>query len=367
MNAYITELGGADKKWMILGLWTIAAAITRPFSGKMADNISRKSVLYIGVIISIVVSFSYPMFLSVTGFLVLRFIHGFSTGFQPTGATALIADVIPQGKRGEAMGIFGITITLGFSSGLALGSVVRKAFEMEGLFITCGVLGTLSILLIFFIKEDKQAVKQHAIDSGNTTLRSKIIPKRDEVMGKEVMQPSIVMYLYASMTGLYFLLVPDYSAFLGMENKGLFFAVNVIIVIVTRFVAGKYVDKYGARRNLYFGLTVLLFSCFITGSTTTQTTFLLSSLIFGFGTAMISPAIMAWTADLSNPEYKGRGMGTMFIFLELGFLTGNFLGQQIYQNESDNFFRTFAFGAGLCALALTYLIFTGYRDKSRIK
>ena len=34
MNEYLTDLGGADKKWMILGLWTFAAALARPFSGK---------------------------------------------------------------------------------------------------------------------------------------------------------------------------------------------------------------------------------------------------------------------------------------------------------------------------------------------
>ena len=36
LNDYITSLGGADEKWLILGLWTLAAAIARPFSGKIA-------------------------------------------------------------------------------------------------------------------------------------------------------------------------------------------------------------------------------------------------------------------------------------------------------------------------------------------
>src|SRR5690606_3869667 len=113
------------------------------------------SVMFFGVIVSVIISFLYPLFLTVTGFLFLRFLHGFSTGFHPTGATALIADVIPKGKRGEAMGIFGVTITLGFSTGQALGSTVRSAGGMEGLFYTCGILGAISILLILFIKENK--------------------------------------------------------------------------------------------------------------------------------------------------------------------------------------------------------------------
>ncbi|OIQ36490.1 MAG: hypothetical protein BM555_02580 [Crocinitomix sp. MedPE-SWsnd] len=358
MNEYITTLGGEDYKWMILGLWTVAAAITRPFSGKIADNISRKSVMYIGVIISVIVSFSYPFFMNVAGFLFLRFLHGFSTGFQPTGATALIADVIPEGKRGEAMGIFGITITIGFSLGQALGSTVKAAFEMEGLFITCGVLGLISILLITGIKENKKLVKQNAIDKGYHSLYNKVIPKRDEIVGKEVLQPSVIMFLSANVAGVYFLLVPDFSQHLGIENKGMFFLVNVLIVVFTRFIAGRFVDLWGARRNLYVSLSVLVIGCLVTGSAQSESHFLLSSLVYGFGAAIGSPAIMAWTADIANPVFKGRGMGTMFIALELGFLSGNFFGQMIYDNNPNNFFNAFLFAAVLGALGVIYLILT---------
>ena len=367
MNSYLTDLGGEDQKWLILGLWTIAAALTRPFSGKIADNISRKSVMIIGVVISVLVSFSYPWFLSITGFLFLRFLHGFSTGFHPTGATALIADVIPQGKRGEAMGIFGVTITIGFSLGQALGSTVRAAFEMEGLFMTCGILGALSVLLILPIKENKETVRQNAKEKGYVSLKSKVIPKWDEVIAPEVVQPSVIMFLSAGVAGLYFMMVPDFSTHLGIANKGLFFMVNVGIVVVTRFISGRFVDLWGARKNLYISLSVLIVGCLVTGSATTQSHFLISSLIYGFGAAIGSPAIMAWTADLANPKYKGRGMATMFIALETGFLMGNYIAQVVYNNKPENFFYAFFAGAILSALGLTYLILTRRRPATVYK
>jgi MFS family permease len=367
MNSYITELGGADKKWMILGFWTIAAAITRPFSGKIADNVSRKSVMFIGVIISVIISFSYPLFTTVAGFLLLRFLHGFSSGFHPTGAMALVADIIPQGKRGEAMGIMGVMITLGFSGGQGLGSIVRNAFDMNGLFYTCGILSALSILLIFVVKENKETVKANAAEKGYVKLRDKIIPKRDEIIGPEVIQPSIIMFLSANVAGLYFMMVPDFSEHLGIENKGLFFLVNVVIVVVTRFVAGRFVDLWGARKNLYVSLSVLIIGCVVTGTATTPEHFLGSSLIYGFGAAIGSPAIMAWTADLSNPIYKGRGMATMFIALEVGFLCGNFLAQLIYDNDPNKFLDAFIAGACLSALGVIYLIFTRRKPASSFK
>ena len=363
MNAYITSLGGADYKWLILGLWTVAAALSRPFSGKIADNISRKSVMIIGVSVSVFIAFLYPFFLNVAGFLFLRFLHGFSTGFQPTGATALIADVIPQGKRGEAMGVLGVTITLGFSLGMALGGIVKDAFSMNGLFITCGILGAVSMILIFFIQEDKEKVERNAAEKGYASLWDKIIPKIDEIIAPEVIQPSAIIFISAAISGMYFLMVPDFSEHLKIENKGLFFFVNVGIVVITRFVAGKFVDRVGARKNLIVGMLILSIACLVTGSARSELHFLSSSLIFGLGSAVVSPAVMAWTADLSDPKYKGRGMATMFIFLEMGFLFGNFMAQMLYDNRPENFLLAFSFGSALAIAGLIYLFFT--RKKSR--
>jgi MFS family permease len=366
-NDYLASLGGADYKWLILGLWTLSAAITRPISGKIADNISRKSVMYIGVLISIAVAFTYPFLATVSGFLILRFLHGFSTGFHPTGVTALVADIIPKGKRGEAMGIFGITITLGFNLGVGMGSVVKSAFEMNGLFIVCGLLGIVSFLLIFTVEEDKEIVRQNAREKGYTSLWDKMIPKWDEVIGKEVVHPAVIMFLYASITGMYFLVVPDFSSYLGIQNKGLFFFLSLPIVIITRFVSGKFVDRIGAEKNIVAGLSVLILACLATGTAGSATHFLLSTFLFGFGTAIISPAIMAWTADMSNPVYKGRGMGTMFIMLELGFFFGNFYGQLFYDNKVENIQYAYYFAALIATLAVIYMLFVMRFTKSIYK
>ena len=42
LNDFITKLGAPDKKGLIITLFTISAAISRPFSGKIADLVGRK-------------------------------------------------------------------------------------------------------------------------------------------------------------------------------------------------------------------------------------------------------------------------------------------------------------------------------------
>lgn len=374
MNAYITELGGADKKWMILGLWTIAAAIARPFSGKIADNISRKSVMYFGIIVSVIISFSYPYFVTVTGFLLLRFLHGFSTGFHPTGATALIADVIPKGKRGEAMGIFGVTISVGFSAGQAIGSPVKLAFGVEGLFLGSALMGIFSFLMLFFIYEKKRgqdtgletpAKMQQPIEVKKDALWRRVIPRWNEIIAPEVIHPTTIMFLTAMISGIYMVIVPDISTELGMTNKGKFYLVNVLFTVVTRFTAGKLYDRFGARRNLNVGLSLMILATFLTGTAHSVEQFMFSGVIYGIAAGICSPALFAWTADLANPVFKGRGMSTMFIALELGLASGAYLTQVLYNNDSANIFALFVGAMTICGVGIIYLLTTKER-KSQV-
>ncbi len=364
MNAYLTGLGGADKKWMILGLWTIAAAIARPFSGKMADNISRKSVMYFGILVSIAICFIYPYFVSVTGFLMLRFLHGFSTGFHPTGATALIADVIPKGKRGEAMGIFGVTISVGFSAGQAVGSPIKLGFGVEGLFMAAALLGIFSFGILLFVKEKKGIV----LGSNKTEVQEKphrkwrdVIPRWNEILAPEVIHPTTIMFLTAMISGIYMVIVPDMSEWLKLENKGMFYLINVLFAVVTRFVAGRFYDRFGARRNLNVGLILMIVAVTLTGTSTTSEQFLFSGVIYGIAAGICSPALFAWTADLANPIFKGRGMSTMFIALELGLASGAYVTQVLYNNDFENIFALFMGAAVICGLGILYLLSTKQR------
>jgi MFS family permease len=59
-----------------------------------------KRVMVFGVAVCFFISLLYPFMTNVGGFLVLRFLHGISTGFTPTGTSAYVADIIPFSKRG---------------------------------------------------------------------------------------------------------------------------------------------------------------------------------------------------------------------------------------------------------------------------
>ena len=113
LPSYLSNLGGAEYKGLIIALFTLTAGLSRPFSGKLTDTIGRKPVLIIGGIVCVISGLFYPILTSVSGFLFLRLVHGFSTGFSPTAIAAYVSDIIPKNKLGEAMGIQGLCFSTG--------------------------------------------------------------------------------------------------------------------------------------------------------------------------------------------------------------------------------------------------------------
>lgn len=359
LNDYLTELGGANYKWMILGLWTVAAGIARPFSGKIADNFGRKKTLYIGIIISIIVSLAYPLFTTVTGFLFLRFMHGFSTGFQPTGATALVADVVPIHKRGEAMGIFSLMISVGFGLGNYLSSYTLLATSMNGLFFISAGMGLVALITVPFIEESNKT--ETKVNWHN------IIPKIDEIIAPEVFHPMVVMFLTAMVGGIFFLIVPDFSKHLGLINKGLFYGFTTGTTIFIRFFAGRAADRYGRVLNLYVGLSLMCIALLVSAMAANPSLFMTAGAIYGISTGIITPSLFAWTTDLANPKFKGRGMGTLFIALEFGIFAGTYCAQWVYQNNTNYFSRTFFMGALIVMSAIFYLSTRTFLTRGKLK
>ena len=65
---FLTKLGGADYKGLILSLFTLTAMVSRPFSGKLADKIGRIPVMIVGSVVCIGCSIIYPALTSIYGF-----------------------------------------------------------------------------------------------------------------------------------------------------------------------------------------------------------------------------------------------------------------------------------------------------------
>ena len=348
LNNYISILDGADKKGLIITLFTISAAISRPFSGKLADTIGRKKVIYLGIICSFLVLLIYPFSFSVFFFLTLRFLHGFSAGFAPTGATALLTDLIPEKSRGHAMGIWGTFISLGIGVGQTLGSWIYLSFGFTILFLIGALFSLIALILVFWIKET--LVNQQKFNFKLLRISWK------DVFEPNVLPAAFVMLLSAMCSGMIFVLTPDLSTYLGISNKGFFFGIYVIATILIRLLTSSLSDRIGREKTLLIGCFILVISMLLVGTSNSIVSYIFAAIIFGIATGITSPTMFAWTADLSHEDRRGVGAGTIFIALEFGIMFGALLTLVSYDSTKSTIFLTFLIGAMMATIACIYLI-----------
>ena len=349
LNGIISGLGGADKKGLIITVFTISAAISRPFSGKFADFIGRKKVIIVGFIMCSIIALSYSFAHSILFFLLLRFFHGFSVGFAPTGATALITDILPIEKRGSGMGVWGTFISLGIGIGQVAGTPIAHALGINGLFMISFLCVIFSLGLIYFVNETLNNTIPFQINQ--------LVVRKKDIIDTNVLPSAIVMFLTSMCSGVVFVLTPDISEYLGISNKGWFFFFYVLTTIIVRLFTGKLSDRIGRRQSLLIGVSLLIISMFVLSLATNIFVYTIASLIFGLATGVNSPSLFAWTADLSEASRRGVGAGTMFIALEVGIMTGSFLTLFVYKNTYQSASNSFIIGIVSSIIALFYLIY----------
>ena len=150
-------------------------------------------------------------------------------------------------------------------------------------------------------------------------------------------------------------LVPDLSEHIGMHNKGLFFSIATFSSLITRFVGGKISDKYGRIVVLKFSIILITIAQILLAFANTPLLLTTAAIVMGLGLGTFSPAIMAWTIDLSDNENRGKSIATVYIALEIGIGTGAFFSAWMYGNNPNNFYATFLILAALAFLAAIYL------------
>lgn len=211
---YLSSLGGAEHKGLIIALFTLTAGISRPFSGKLTDKWGRVPVMAIGSIVCFICGFLYPILTSVAGFFFLRLVHGFSTGFKPTATAAYIADIVPSNRWGEALGLHGLCFSLGSAIGPAIGSSIVYYSDINMLFYASSIFALLSIVIVMNMKEtlkDKQSFSPQLLRIGLS-----------DILERRAIPAGIVTLLSYTGYGVILTLIPDWSEYLGIKNKGLF-------------------------------------------------------------------------------------------------------------------------------------------------
>lgn len=136
------------------------------------------------------------------------------------------------------------------------------------------------------------------------------------------------MFITMSGIGIIIPVMPEYLGTFGVAGQALGFLIAAFSFSQFIFapLAGDLSDKHGRKKLIIVGLIITGISQIAFGLSTELWMLFASRFFSGLGAAFLVPPMMAFVADITTVEQRGRGMGLLGASMSLGFMIGPALG-----------------------------------------
>lgn len=342
----VLQLGGSKfSAGLVLGFLTYGSAFSAPFTGALADRLGRRRTLITVSLGLAGFAFIYAFVQAVWLLLAVVLLHGVLWSALLSASGAYVTEVMPESRRAEGIGYWGMASTLS----VAVAPTLGLALMDRGWLWVCASIGLLNLAMggiAWHMPEDRQ--RHHAGGSG--ALR--------EIFSREALEwrvtvLAVTLFLYSFGYGGVTSFVAIYAESQGIA-RGLWFAVFSAAVLASRPFSGRLADQLGHVRVFLpcIGLTVLAYALLAVGGS--RAVFVASALVFGLGFGSAYPIFAAFVMKHVDNARRAAAFGGILAALDTGIGSGSMtLGWVI---EHHGFRPAYALGAVLASLAIPYFL-----------
>jgi len=301
---YVTGPIGSDRAGagLAFGAFGVTALICRPFAGRLADMLGRRPLLIFGALACGLGMVLLPVVDSLPLVVIIRLLQGVAEASFFVAGFAMLADIAPPTRMGEALSYN----SLGLYLGIALGPVLAETLIDLGSFATAWygatALTVVSVIVVLFLPPTKPARAEGRIP----LIHRASIP--------------VALGFFASLAAMGGLLAFSslHSAQINLSNTSLGLFLYGGVVVVCRIAFAKVPDRLpvlplatGALLTMGCGLTLMAIAPNPIG-------FLTGTVITAVGISFSTPAFFSAIFATAHPSDRGAAAGTASAFMDLG-------------------------------------------------
>ncbi|MDF9447863.1 MFS transporter [Bacillus toyonensis] len=307
---FIKEIGGNESQvGLMMGMFTIAAVVIRPIIGGMLDQYGRRSFIIFGLILFGLTMYSYNLASTIVLLAVLRVIHGVTWAVSTTAVGTAITDIIPDSRRGEGMGWYGMAMTIAMAIGPMIGLWVVQYYSFHGLFLLATLLSFMAVILSLITKMPFTPQKE----------KGKI-----QLFEKSVLSITVVVFFLSFAYGGITTFLPLFASSINV-NLGMFFLVYAIALTIVRPISGKLLDKYGEVFIILPALCITILAIVVLTMANGLTGIIIAATLYGVGFGSAQPALQAAMLTIVDPSKRGVANASFFTAFDLGIGLGAIL------------------------------------------
>lgn len=338
---FVTGPIGSDEAGagLAFGAFGITALLCRPIAGRLSDTHGRRPLIVFGAVLAAAGMLALA-YVDTLGLVVLvRLVQGVAEASFFVAGFALLADLAPPSRMGEALSYNSLGLYLGIAFGPPLGEVLLEQFGYTRAWWGATLLAILAAVLVLLVDEPE---RDHSDDGGH---------------GKLVHRAGIPASLgfFASLASIsgFLAFASLHSAEVGMSNTSLALFLYGSVVVFCRVAFARVPDRLPSLPLGAAALVAIATGLMVIALWQAPAGLLVGVVVMAVGVAFTTPAFFSAIFATARPSERGAAAGTASAFIDLGLGFGP-IALGLVANEAG---LPWAFGVG-AGIALAGAVWT---------
>ncbi|MFN8050099.1 MAG: MFS transporter [Acidimicrobiales bacterium] len=283
-----------------VGTFAIAAAVLRPFAGRLGDIRNRRLLVVGGSALVGTSVIAYSLVGGLASLIALRFVTGVGEAAMWVGAATAIQDMAPENRRGEAASYFSVALYAGLAFGPLAGEWLVRHHGYDSLFVAAGASALVASVLGLWTP----ATTPHDPQPFRLFHPAAIGPGAILLLG---LLPFVGFSTYVSLYG------PD----VGVEDVAPLLLTYGVLVLIIRVVGARLPDRLGWRRASTMALVVLGGAGLVLSLWGAAPGLWVATVGLALGMSLLFPALLSAAVANVAPNERGQAVGTFSVAFDL--------------------------------------------------
>jgi MFS family permease len=332
MNAFIllplhiTSLGGTEVEvGVVMGLYNAVGIVCQPLVGPWVDALGRRPFMLLGVGLALAAALFAAAAPAIGVLALVRVLQGLAFSCFFVANYSYVIDIVEPGRRGWALGIYGVAGLVGTAIAPLLGEWTIRRHGFRPLFMLAAGVMVVAGSLVWGLRERER--------EGSPPVRG--FPWERGGLAEVFQLSMAVIFFFGLGAGTIFVFLPTFAEHLGVRALALFYTAYSLSAIGVRVFGGRLSDIHGRRAVIVpsmfaqTGATALLaavaFSVSRASSTPVVPVLFLTGLLAGGAHGFLYPGLAALVTDHTPETRRGVVVGIFSAVFLAGQTTGAFV------------------------------------------
>jgi MFS family permease len=288
----------------------VVALLLRPFGGQLAQRLGARLVMVVGAVVAAGTGVAYALPLGMPGLLAARVGMGAAEALLMTAGSVWAVSLAPPHRRGQVVGLYGLSMWGGLTAGPALGEVLYRVGSSGLVWAAAAALPVAALLVLCRLP------------------RGELVGQR---VSRRLLPPAAVLpglalgagaFGYASMTSFGGLAMADR----GIANGSMLLSLFSAAYVTVRLLASRLPDRFGAVPMILASASVEAAGLLLIALAPSWWVAAAGALVAGGGFTLLYPSLALVAINTAPEAERGATLGAVSSFLDLSVGVAGLVG-----------------------------------------